>query len=49
MGLITLKWAYIMTLKSNNMEMKKSPNKNQFLLKPEKEEAQKRKSPRKPV
>jgi hypothetical protein len=53
MGLITLKWAYIITLKSNNMEMKKSLNKNQFQLKPTKKKspkkAQKRKSPRKPI
>jgi hypothetical protein len=43
------KWAYVMTFKSNNMEMKKSLNKNQFQLKPKKKEAQKRKSPRKPI
>jgi hypothetical protein len=49
-----------MTLKSNNMEMKKSPNKNQFQLKPTKKKKKKKKpkkaqkspkekSPRKPI
>jgi hypothetical protein len=38
------KWAYVMTFKSNNMEMKKSPNKNQFQLKPKKKEAKSEKA-----
>jgi hypothetical protein len=48
MGLITLKWAYIKTLKSNNMEMKKSPNKKQFQPNPKKKKPKKalKKSPK---
>jgi hypothetical protein len=38
-----------MTLQLNNMEMKKSPNKNRFQLKPKKKKAQKSLKAKKPM